>query len=180
MPSIETLQNKYNLSSELLSSWRQSVTALGVKDFYTSELYSDYPDQFIFLKGPDKDKILTKTGLDSIPKVYQKIFDYLVSNEKILPYALIMQNHYLYWLYVQEPQIVTDTRGIPHNLGCGVPAKNEDLSSTISAQTAVIDLDDLTNWKNILHTNYDYHIDQKGLWRVDIPDEITGSFDDDF
>lgn len=48
MPSIETLQSKYNLSSELLSSWRKSVAALGVKDFYTSELHSDYPDRFIF------------------------------------------------------------------------------------------------------------------------------------
>lgn len=176
LPSIETLQSKYNLSSELLSSWRQSVSALGTKDFYTSELHSDYPDRFIFLAGPHKDGIRIKTGFDSIPEVYQKIFDYLISGEEVLPYALIMQNHYLYWLYVQEPQIVTDTRGIPHNLGCGVPAKNEELSSTISAQTAVVDLDDMDNWKNILHANYDYHIDQKGLWRVDIPDEITGDF----
>ena len=178
MSSIETLQSKYNLSSELLSSWHQAVDALDVKDFYTSELQSDYPDRFIFLSGPRKDGIIIKTGFDSIPEVYQNIFDYLVSEEKILPYALIMQNHYLYWLYVQEPHTVTDTRGIPHNLGCGVPAKNEDLSNTISAQTAVVDLDDLDNWKNILHVNYDYHIDQKGLWRVDIPDEITGDFND--
>lgn len=180
MPSIETLQSKYNLSSELLSSWRKSVAALSVKDFYTSELHSDYPDRFIFLKGPDKDKILTKTGLDSIPKVYQKIFNYLVSSEEILPYALIMQNHYLYWLYVQEPQIVSDSRGIPHQLGCGVPIKNDECPHVISAQTAVVDLDDLDNLKDILHINYDYHIDQTGLWRVSIPDEITGSFNDDF
>ena len=42
MSSIEALQRKYNLSSELLSSWHQAVDALSVKDFYTSELQSDY------------------------------------------------------------------------------------------------------------------------------------------
>lgn len=174
MPSIETLKNKYNLSSELLNSWHAALDTLNVKDFYTSELHSDYPNRFIYLKGPDKDKIIIKTGLDSIPKVYQQIFDYLVSKEKVLPYALVMQNHYLYWLYVQEPQVVTDTRGITHNLGCGVPVKNEECTHVISAQTAVVDLDDLDDPKDILHVNYDYHIDKDGLWRVDVPDEIIG------
>lgn len=177
MSSIESLQSKYNLSSELLSSWHQAVDALDVKDFYTSELQSDYPDRFIFLSGPHKDGIIIKTGFDSIPEVYQKIFDYLVSQEKILPYALIMQSHYLYWLYVQEPHTVTDTRGITHNLGHGVPVKNDEYHHVISAQTAVVDLDDMNDWKNILHINYDYHIDQKGLWRVDIPDEVINGFD---
>ena len=177
MSSIETLQSKYNLSSELLSSWHQAVDALDVKDFYTSELQFDCPDRFIFLSGPHKDEIMTKTGFDSIPEVYQKIFDYLVSEEKILPYALVMQNHYLYWLYVQEPHTVTDTRGIPHNLGCGVPVKKDEYYHVISAQTAVVDLDDMNDWKYILHINYDYHIDQKGLWRVDIPDEVINGFD---
>lgn len=178
MQSIETLQSKYNLSPELLSSWRQALDALSVTDFYTSELHSDYPDRFIFLKGPDKDKIITKTGLDSIPEVYQHIFDYLVSKEKKLPYALIMQNYYLYWLYVQESQIVTDGRRIPHQLGCGVPVKNNEYPHVISAQTAVVDLDYLDESQNILHVNYDYHIDQTGLWRVSIPDPLTGDFDD--
>lgn len=177
MPSIETLKNKYNLSSELLNSWREALNILGVKDFYMSELHSDYPDRFIFLVGPDKNKIITKTGLDSIPGVYQQIFDYLISQENVLPYALIMQNHYLYWLYVQKPQIVTDSRGVPHQLGCGVPAKNDEFSPIISAQTAVVDLDNLNNWKNMLHTSYDYHADEKGLWRVSLPDESTGDFE---
>lgn len=44
-------------------------------------------------------------------------------------------------------------------------------------QTAVVDLDDMNDWKNILHIDYDYHIDQKGLWRVDIPDEVINGLD---
>ena len=61
-----------------------------------------------------------------------------------------------------------------------MPIKNDECPHVISAQTAVVDLDDLDNLKDILHINYDYHIDQTGLWRVSIPDEITGSFNDDF
>ena len=171
--SIAALQHKYNLNQNLIDNWHKALRSLSASDFYTSEIDFDYPDAINYVLGPMEDQILVKIGLNSIPTVYQPMFDYLTSKNE-LPYALVVQNHYLYWLYVQEEQVVTDNRGIPHKLGNGIPVYNREFNSVISANTAVVDLDDLNNWRNMIHVNYDYRVDETGLWRVSLPDDITG------
>ncbi|MDB6232637.1 hypothetical protein [Lactobacillus amylovorus] len=81
MISIDDLKQKYNLNDDLIKDWHTALQTLGVSDFCVSELDADYPAEVSMLKHISQEKIITKTGLESIPKVYQWIFSYLVEKQ---------------------------------------------------------------------------------------------------
>ncbi len=169
MISIDDLKQKYNLNDDLIKDWHTALQTLGVSDFCVSELDADYPAEVSMLKHISQEKIITKTGLESIPKVYQWIFSYLVEKQHQLPYALIMQNDYLYWLYVQVPHTCHDTRSIPHALGNGVPRKDERYDNIVCAETALFDINEIKDkqYNDLIENSFRYyHVNKDGIWRV--------------